>query len=71
MKFLYILIASLLLMCSGCSTTRYRVGPTPLVVASCPDLTELEGTTFGDVVRKLAQVAGQYNECKAAALAGE
>jgi hypothetical protein len=43
-------------------------------VASCPELTLLptaaDGTaSMGDVVDKLASVAGTYRECRAAALA--
>lgn len=40
------------------------------MVASCPPLTPLSDDTFGATTLKLAEVAGQYNECRAAALAG-
>jgi hypothetical protein len=41
------------------------------VVSSCPKLTELNDPSFGATVLKLVEVAGQYNECREAALAGQ
>lgn len=41
--------------------------PSPLVVSNCPKLTPLESDSFGAVVKKLAEVSGQYYECRAAA----
>lgn len=45
--------------------------PSPLVVASCPELTPLADASFGATTAKLVEVAGQYRECRAAALAGQ
>jgi len=42
--------------------------PSPLVVASCPPLTPLADPSFGATTLKLIEVAGQYRECRAAAL---
>ena len=63
----------MMLMGSSCSTTRYAqdVGPSPLVIASCPELTPLTDNTFGATTNKLVEVAGQYYECREAALAGK
>lgn len=41
------------------------------MVASCPPLTPLSDDTFGATTLKLVEVAGQYAECRAAALAGK
>jgi hypothetical protein len=41
------------------------------VVAACPELTPLNDASFGATTTKLVQVAGQYNMCRAAALAGK
>ncbi|MNR67924.1 hypothetical protein D3C85_1921700 [compost metagenome] len=41
------------------------------MVSSCPKLSELNDPSFGATVLKLAEVAGQYNECREAALAGQ
>jgi hypothetical protein len=45
--------------------------PSPLVVSSCPKLTELSDPSFGATVLKLIEVAGIYAECREAALAGQ
>jgi hypothetical protein len=60
-------------MLSACSTTHSitKPGPSPLVIASCPMLTELSDDSFGAVAKKLVEVAGQYYTCRQAALAGE
>lgn len=41
------------------------------MVSSCPKLTELSDPSFGATVLKLVEVAGVYNECREAALAGQ
>jgi hypothetical protein len=40
-------------------------------VASCPTLAPLADGEFATVTRKLAEVADQYAQCRAAAIAGE
>jgi hypothetical protein len=40
-------------------------------VSACPRLTELSDPSFGATVLKLIEVAGQYAECREAALAGQ
>lgn len=40
------------------------------MVMSCPPLTPLSEDSFGATTRKLLEVAQQYHECRAAALAG-
>ena len=59
-----------ILMLSGCASIRPSPasGPSPLVLASCPELTPLADSTFGATTEKLLQVAGQYRECREAAL---
>ena len=58
---------------SSCSASMPRspapVGPSPLTVAACPELTQLNDPSFGATTMKLIEVAGQYRECRAAALA--
>lgn len=63
--------ASFLLL--GCSlpTKPLPDGPSPLVVASCPPLTELSDDTMGALLAKLIDVSNQYRDCRAAALAGQ
>lgn len=39
-----------------------------LLVVACPELTPLSDPSFGATTLKLMQVAGQYRECRAAAL---
>lgn len=39
------------------------------MVASCPELAALTEPSFGATTLKLIEVAGQYRECRAAALA--
>lgn len=55
----------LVLLLAGC---KWAVIDQPLVVASCPPLTPLAGESFGDTTVKLIEVAGQYHECRCAAL---
>ena len=43
--------------------------PSPLVIASCPALSPLTDDSFGATVLKLIEVANQYRDCAAAALA--
>jgi hypothetical protein len=45
------------------------LGPSPLVVASCPPLQRLDDDSFGATTLKLEAVAAQYWKCRAAALA--
>jgi|GEM_PF-3136762 len=40
--------------------------PSPLFLASCPDLTELSDDSFGATTLKLVEVAGIYYTCRAA-----
>lgn len=58
---------------TGCATSTPRSpeppSPSPLVVASCPELAPLTDPSFGATTLKLIEVAGQYRECRAAALA--
>lgn len=63
----------LLLILSGCGTlkTAQAPGPSPLVVASCPELQPLTDPSFGATVQALVDTSIQYRECRAAALAGE
>ena len=71
-KCLCIGIAGILLTACAPSMTRLPTGPTPLVIASCPEtLGMLSDDSFGATAEKLGQVAGVYYRCRAAALAGE
>lgn len=59
------------MMLTACSASMPRSpapGPSPLAVASCPDLTPLADSSFAATTLKLVEVAGQYRECRAAAL---
>ena len=68
MKSLSIAIAVTLL--TGCAASMPpSPGPSPLTVASCPSLTPLADDSFGATAAKLVEVAGQYYQCRAAALA--
>ena len=55
----------LLLLLAGC---QYHLASDRLITASCPPLTPLEDSTFGATTLKLIEVAGQYHECRCAAL---
>lgn len=62
-------------MLPGCSLLTKRspvspVGPDPIVVAACPELSPLFDKSMGALTLKLAEVGGTYNECRLAALAG-
>lgn len=70
MKNWSIAIASILLTsCSASMPPLPDESPSPLVVASCPDLTPLSDPSFGATTLKLIDVAGQYRKCQRAALA--
>lgn len=64
-------IAAMLTGCGTLSTRPSADGPSPLVQASCPQLTPLSDDTFAATSLKLIEVAGIYHECRAAALAGK
>lgn len=66
-----ILTASTMLTACAASTRRSPAppSPSPLVVSSCPELAPLTDPSFGATTLKLIEVAGQYRECRAAALA--
>ena len=66
---LFIVTALILLTGCGCLTKPSPGALNPLVVAACPELTPITDPSFGATVAKLGQVAGQYRECRAAALA--
>jgi hypothetical protein len=60
------------ILCVGCATTKQNyVGPSPLVIASCPDLTLVTDKAFGTTVQALIDTSIQYRKCQAAALAGQ
>jgi hypothetical protein len=57
---------------SGCAASMRPLqasGPSPLVVASCQELTPLGDDTFGATTGMLVEVANQYWDCREAALA--
>lgn len=63
---------SLIIPCAACLLTACASsikpsGPSPLLVASCPNLAPLSDDSFGAVTAKLVEVAGMYQECRAAA----
>jgi len=59
-------IVAMCLLLAGCCFKR---PPTdPLLSASCPPLTPLADPTFGATTLKLIETAGQYRECRCAAL---
>ena len=61
--------ASILLSsCNASMPLSPAPNPSPLVLASCPPLTPLADPSFGATTLKLVEVAGQYRECRAAAL---
>lgn len=73
-RFMMLSIAAISILLTACATSIPRSPdglPSPLVVGSCPRLTELSDPSFGATVLKLVEVAGQYNECREAALAGQ
>lgn len=66
------LIAAILMLgCSASMPPSQVPKPSPLVIASCPELTPLVDATFGATTAKLVEVAGQYHLCRAAALQGQ
>ena len=64
LKSLFTVIASMTL--ASCATSMPPSNP--MVLASCPNLAPLTDPSFGATVRKLVEVAGQYNKCRTAAL---
>lgn len=63
------LTAVMLTACSTTSTPPSGVDPRkPLLTASCPDLTPLTDKEFGTTTLKLFEVAGQYHQCRCAAI---
>lgn len=69
---LFIGIASILLTACAPSMTRLPIGPSPLVMTSCPaSLGALRDDSFGATSEKLVWVAGVYFRCRAAAMAGD
>jgi hypothetical protein len=70
-SFMMFSIASACIALTGCSslTRRSPTPPSPLVSASCPDLTPLIDDSFGSTTLKLVEVAGIYYQCRQAALA--
>lgn len=69
MKKPFIVIAAIALTaCNPLMPPLPDESPTPLVVASCPDLTPLNDDSFGATSLKLIEVAGQYRKCRQAAL---
>jgi hypothetical protein len=68
----FTLIASCLLSACASPTMPYGAGPSPLVVASCPELTPMaDGADMGTMLDKLTEVAGTYYVCREAALGGK
>lgn len=68
------LIPLAIFLLTGCATsTTPSPAPSvmgPLVQLACPPLAPLTDNTLGGVVLKLAEVAAQYHQCRAAAGAG-
>lgn len=70
MKNLFTVTAAMMMAaCSASMPPSPDENPSPLVVASCPDLTPLDDPSFGATTLKLIDVAGQYRKCQRAALA--
>lgn len=70
---LYIVIAGIILMLCGCSTSpslAKQVAPDATVVMACPELSPLQDDSFAATTLKLTEVGGIYRECRKAALAG-
>lgn len=63
-----IVIAALLLQACATSTKPSPEPDRSQVLAACPLPSPLTDDSFGSVTLKLQQVAGQYRECRAAAL---
>lgn len=61
--------ASLLSACASPTRPLPASGPSPLVIVSCPELSPLTDSAMGALLSKLVEVANQYRECRAAALA--
>lgn len=69
MKNLFMLIAAIALTACAPLTPRCPERPSALTLASCPELSLLHDDSFGATAAKLVEVAGQYHQCRAAALA--
>jgi len=63
--------ATAALALTGCASSMNNPsdGPSPLVVASCPELTPLSEGSFAATTTKLLEVATRYQQCREAALA--
>lgn len=69
-QILFTVIAAILLTgCAGLTKPSPANGPSPLVVSNCPELAPLLDDSFGATVLKLVEIANQYRDCRAAALA--
>lgn len=75
MKIIIVIAAALML--TACQTNKALVKPEAVVVVkpaertppadamqACPSLGELDGATFGDVVRKLGDASEKYKQCE-------
>lgn len=63
------LIASCLLLgCASPMKPSPAAGPSPLVLASCPEPVPLSDDTMGALLAKVVELGNQYRECRAAAL---
>ena len=60
-----LLVIILALIIAGCS---WQQEIDPMVLTACPALTPLTDPSFGATTLKLIEVAGQYRECRCAAL---
>lgn len=65
-----IVMGYIIIPLSGCSTKPSLVTDQSLVKVACPQLTPLSDSSFGATTAKLVEIAGQYNICRTAALAG-
>lgn len=63
---LFIATAVTTLTLYGCSTTPLQ-DDKALILANCPELTELSDDSFGATTMKLVEVANQYHKCRKAA----
>ena len=65
-------IAVTMLTACASSIPPSKIGPSPLVTASCPPtLGPLRDDSFGATTEKLTEVAGVYFRCRCAALGGD
>ena len=63
-------ILAAVLALTGCATSMQpsQEPDRSAVLQNCPPLVPLADDSFGAVVLKLSEVAGQYHKCRAAAL---